>query len=61
MGGCFIYILHLVWPLGRPDKIEKIGDAEPWKNLIRYHHRTHLQIKNIINKCLINFVQRAIQ
>ena len=60
MGDC-LYILHLVWPLGRPDKIKKIGDAEPWNNLIRHHHRTHHQIDNIINKHLFNFVQRSIR
>ena len=60
MGGCFIYITHgLV--LRRPDKSEKLGDAEPWKNLIRHHNRTHHQIENIINKYLFNFVQRSIQ
>ena len=52
MGGCFIYITPGL-AIGR--------DAEPWKNLIRHHHRTHHQIENIIDVYLFNFVQRSIQ
>ena len=60
MGGCFIYYTCFGHWEGFI-KSKKTGDAEPWKNLIRHHHRAHHQIENIINKYLFNFVQRSIQ